>query len=127
LPLKGLAKDTFDFLMNYRWPGNIRELENVIQKAIILAQGGWITKDILMTFPLQHDRLSSNQVLLNPSFLERGALEEDKILRSLDDIQKEAMIHTLEAKNGNIKQAAEVLGISRTTFYNKAKKYNLPL
>ncbi|MBR5659998.1 MAG: sigma-54-dependent Fis family transcriptional regulator [Bacteroidales bacterium] len=100
-PLTGLDESAKLVLENGRWSGNIRELQNRIEKAVILSEGKYLTaKDIQLDGPtgnLSHD-----------------TAEEERLVR-------EAVLRC----NGNISAAAKSLGISRPTLYAKMKKYGL--
>ena len=100
------------WLLNQTWEGNIRELQNVIQRALILSQGHTINREML-----------SPDSTTTPSPLLISGPEIDP----LETIEKQALLHALSITKGNIKKAAQALGISRTTFYNKAKKYTIKL
>lgn len=103
------------YLLNHTWPGNIRELENIIQRAIIISQGTIIDDTILRYIPGQMPSLlqlpppPSSSPPFNPV--------------SLDEHEAIVIRKTLRYYDGNIKKAAETLNISRTTLYNKCKKY----
>ena len=104
-PLTGIAPEAADLLKAQRWSGNIRELQNCIEKAVILSEGTVLTaKDLQLdagSLPGMRDDCHS----------ERS--EESKV--------REAM----ERCNGNISAAAKALGVSRPTLYAKLKKYGL--
>lgn len=91
-------------LMEHDWPGNIRELSNTMERAMVLSQG-----DAIIPEHLQVQGNSSQKV---PD-------------SSIDDMVKDHVSQTLEAQNWNISKAAQILGIDRATLYNKIKKYNL--
>jgi len=98
-------------LESYYWPGNVRELKNVIQRAVMTCDGNEIKPEHL-----------------SPSF--RRALPEQPIMTiqlgsTLKDIEKQAIILTLEQTRNNKSQAAHILGISRRTLYNKLEEYDL--
>ena len=94
-------------LVKYPWPGNIRELDHTIEKAVILSNQKIIdTKDIL----------------LNPVIPETLKIKNP---RTLDEIEKDAIIKALDNNNWNISEAAKELNISRQSIYNKMKKYDL--
>jgi DNA-binding NtrC family response regulator len=98
-PLTGIASDAVELLRAQPWNGNIRELQNCIEKAVILSEGKCLTaKD------LQVEARS------------RSGVKDDE-----ERIVREAM----EQSNGNISAAAKLLGVSRPTLYAKLKKYNL--
>ena len=104
-PLTGIAPEAADLLKEQRWSGNIRELQNCIEKAVILSEGSVLTaKD------LQIDSRS------RPEMTESGPSE-----RSEESRVREVM----ERCNGNISAAAKLLGVSRPTLYAKLKKYGL--
>ncbi len=100
-------KESLNALRNYTWPGNIRELEHSIEKAVILAEGKIIKADdlFLKKVPFQH---LSNDIPL-----------------AYDDYEKEILHKTLLRNMGNLSIAAKELGITRQTIYNKIRKYGL--
>ena len=104
-PLTGIAPEAAELLKTQRWSGNIRELQNCIEKAVILSEGTVLTaKDLQLDAGSQPD-------MGDDCHSERS--EESKV--------REAM----ERCNGNISAAAKLLGVSRPTLYAKLKKYGL--
>jgi DNA-binding NtrC family response regulator len=107
----GLSQDVLEALMQYDWPGNIRELENTIERAVVLSRGDEIELDALV-----YHGISSGSSLLSPI---------DGKYRSLEEVEKEYIKTVLHARHGNKSQAAKVLGIDRKTLLTKIKKYHL--
>lgn len=99
-------KNSYDKLFEYSWPGNIRELQHTIEKAVIMCDSEIITPMDLM--------LKSNNL----------ASDTNEPLK-LDDIEKNAIINALKNNNGVLSFAAKELGIARQTMYNKMKKYGI--
>ena len=97
-------------LTAYSWPGNVRELKNALERALVFAQ-----QDVLGV-----DNLPES---IRASGAAPGALSRN--LRSLEEIEKEAIAATLEATHYKITRSAEILGISRKTLLEKRKKYGL--
>jgi len=97
-------------LTAYSWPGNVRELKNALERALVFAQ-----QDVLGV-----DNLPES---IRASGAAPGALPRN--LRSLEEIEKEAIAATLEATHYKITRSAEILGISRKTLLEKRKKYGL--
>jgi two-component system response regulator HydG len=95
------------FLQDHDWPGNIRELEHTIEKAVILSEGGRIMPDHL--FP--------------PAFPSRDAPPEHPL--NLDENEKLIISKALRQEMGNVTSAARKLGINRSTLYQKMRKYGL--
>jgi DNA-binding NtrC family response regulator len=95
-----------NILLHYTWPGNVRELQHTLEKAIILTNNETLTAG---DFNLS---ISSRPVQTSP-------------LKTLDDLEKEALQQALHNHKGNIVHAAKALGITRQTFYNKMKKYGI--
>ena len=89
----------------YDWPGNIREVRNVVERAMVVAKGTQIQVDDL-SFPF-----------LTPSISPDG--------ESLEEVEKRQIEKVLNQTKGNIAQAADILKISRLTIYNKIEKYHL--
>ena len=120
-PLNGIAPEAAELLKTQRWSGNIRELQNCIEKAVILSEGTVLTaKDLQIdagSQPGMRGTGSGMTEIVTPGLtggLPRGGAEEERLVR-------EAM----ERCNGNISAAAKLLGVSRPTLYAKLKKYGL--
>jgi two-component system NtrC family response regulator/two-component system response regulator HydG len=105
----GLAPGTLQALLAYDWPGNIRELSNVMERAVVLAPTSQLTADDLPSI-LKGPRPKSDSNSLIP-----GA--------SLWDIEREAILRTLEMTHGSTARAAEVLGISVRKIQYRLKEY----
>ena len=104
--LAGFSAEANDFLMKYEWPGNIRELENAIERAVILARGGVVDVSDL-----------SQQSLYLPHRSPAG--------KTMREVEKNHILNVLIEAGGNCSEAARLLGISRMTLYNKIKAYDL--
>jgi two-component system response regulator HydG len=115
--VKGFVPLAMDMLINYEWPGNVRELENAIERAVILLTGEHITEQQL---PL--NITEKYPYLTEPSASEARVTDG---LRSLEEIEREAIFETLKASGGNKAEAARRLGITRKTLHNKLKNYKL--
>lgn len=105
-----VSDDFTDRLKTYNWPGNIRELENAIERALnMLQDGGVLTPDLLLfDSPL-------------PGRMEERIYE----VKSLKDIEKDAIIHALNLYKGNILKVSAKLGVGRNTLYRKIKEYDI--
>ncbi len=110
--IKSFHPETMNLLMQYSWPGNIRELENTIERAVILCHGEQISPQEL---PPQ---LLSDHVLKNTA----TQLEDGFTLR---DMEREVIRSTLEKTGNNKSQTAKKLGVARQTLLNKIKEYGL--
>jgi DNA-binding NtrC family response regulator len=104
-PVPALAPETEEALCRYGWPGNVRELENAIERALVIGKGPTIGPDDLPFREDQPDQVKSARSL--------AALEQVHIER------------VLRETDGNVTQAAKVLGIDRATLYNKIKRYGI--
>ena len=109
-PIAGIVRRAQTRLSAYPWPGNIRELENVIGNACMMADGNLI------------DIGDLPERLRGP--LTAGALMDDNFL-SLDEVQRRHVMHVLEGVGGNKARAAEILGIGRATIYQFLSKIRL--
>ncbi len=104
--ITGFAKDTMDILMRYSFPGNVRELENIIERAIILENSSTITPE----------SLPEGIRILNIETFEPGRI------KSIDELTKEYVEKVLKMLGGNKSKTAEMLGISRTSLWKILKE-----
>lgn len=111
--IKGFHPQTLMLLSRYDWPGNIRELENTIERGVILCLGEQITPRELPPQMLPDDYKISDATAGS-----QGGL-------TLKDVEREAIRATLEQTGNNKSQSAKLLGIARQTLLNKIKEYGL--
>jgi two-component system response regulator AtoC len=109
-PAAQLSEASRRMLAAYAWPGNIRELRNALERAVVFSRG---------------DSLEPDDFPENVRAAGRGAAGTTLGLRSLEDVEKEVIAATLEATHYGISRAADILGISRKTLLEKRKKYGL--
>ena len=115
-PLTNVTHDAMEYLKNADWPGNIRELRNVLETAAILAVSHKIElKD------LAHE-VQNEDPLPAPSSDDAFA----RVGMTMDEIEKEAIAQTLTETGGNKKRAAQMLGIGLRTLYRKLESYGWP-
>jgi two-component system, NtrC family, response regulator HydG len=109
-PIKGIANSTMDILMNYSWPGNVRELKSAFDYI-------FATCDEQNILPLH----------LPPDMLKRenGSNGTRALNLSREELKKKQLIDALAKANGNKSKAADILGISRVTVWNRMKRYGL--
>jgi len=105
-----IAPDTVMRLVRYDWPGNIRQLESVIERAVLFCSGNELLPNCL---PEEFQtRLASSSFVIPP-------------LLPMEEIEREAIMQTLERTAGNIKKSAQILRFPRPTFYRKLKKLGI--
>jgi DNA-binding NtrC family response regulator len=107
--ITGVDAECLEVLKSYRWPGNVRQLRNVIERALIVSRGPLIT---VADLPPDMKRTTGS----SSSF-------ELRLGMSLDDVERELIMRTIEFTGGNKSRAAEVLGISLKTLYNRLERY----
>ncbi|MDF1836385.1 MAG: sigma-54 dependent transcriptional regulator [Planctomycetota bacterium] len=117
-----------EILSSYDWPGNIRQLENVIERAVLMADGDRLHVGALPADLVEEARKHSAGMQASEPNLQLGMDRLRAIIplkTALEGPEKAILIHALEATQGNRKQAAEELGINRTTLFNKMRKHGL--
>jgi DNA-binding NtrC family response regulator len=108
----GFTEQAMEMMQRYQWPGNIRELENVVERAVVLGKGELIQASDLPA-PL-HRQLSGDDGTV------KGPLKA-----ALQLPERRLILDALEAHGWNRQETAEALGINRTTLYKKMKRYGL--
>jgi DNA-binding NtrC family response regulator len=101
-----ISDEAMDFLYNYEWRGNVRELENAIERAVVVGKSNTIElKDL--------------------PFYSKVSTEPEPDVSTLSDIERKHIEKILNMNNWNINKCAGILGIERATLYNKISKYDL--
>ncbi len=113
--LKGFHPRALDAMMRYSWPGNIRELENVVERAVIL------TMDEYVSFSELPESISGESASVIPTTSKAGIVPG----MTIRELEKELILVTLEHNDGNRTRSAGFLGITRRTLQNKLKEYGI--
>ena len=111
-----LSMEALDKMKRYKWPGNIRELENIIEKACILSDG-YVIKPEDVDIDTESEFYSPDEGSLSP--------ENHSLFAQRDAFEKQLIIKTLEQFNGSRTKAAVYLGIGKTSLFDKLKKYGI--
>ena len=117
-----LSDEALRTMMRYDWPGNVRELENSVERACALSSGPVLHLGDLPT-QLQQQELEARRVA-GP----RGGADEGEgapAVKTLADLEREAILEAIRTLNGDKLQAAKLLGIGKTTLYRKLKEYGI--
>ena len=109
--IRGLSQETVMRLLRYSWPGNIRELESVIERAVLFCPGNQLLPECLPE-EFQRARFSSSSFVIPP-------------LVPMEEIEREAILQTLERTSGNVRRSAQILRFPRPTFYRKLKRLGI--
>jgi two-component system response regulator HydG len=107
--IKGLTPQAMDSLLKYAWPGNIREVMNTIERAVVLSRAEYLDEEDLSL-------INRNEPAIEYS--NHGNMP-------LEDVERNTVLETLEAAAGNKSEAARRLGITRRTLHKKLKKYGV--
>jgi len=115
--VEGIAPDALGLLMQYSWPGNVRELENVLERTVnLLDEETIISPEHLPPILKKVTKLKEHG---------KQAANVPDLSEIKDDAEKQAILQALSAAGGNKSEAARLLGIHRSGFYQKLQKYNL--
>ncbi len=105
--IRGFKPDAIEAIENHPWPGNVREMQNVIKRAVIMAEGSQITLDDLA--------LKTDQEEAEPINLRKVR----------EDAERKAVLRAMARSNGNVAMAADLLGISRPTLYDLMSRLDM--
>src|SRR5690349_978356 len=109
--IRDFSPATVQRLLRYNWPGNIRELESVMERAVLFCGGKQLDPDCLPD-EFHHSRLNNSSFVIPP-------------LVPMEEIEREAILQTLERTSGNVRRSAQILCFPRPTFYRKLKKLGI--
>lgn len=111
--VEGISKEALEYLQAYRWPGNIRELQNVIERAINL-----LDSDLIIKPEHLPKKITKNKY--------RIAFSGNRKLKTvLEEIEKDIIIECLKKNSGNKNKTSKALGVSRVNLYKKLEKYKI--
>lgn len=123
--VKPLCQAVLNLLHDYHWPGNIRELETVIQRAVLMAKDSAIIEENIVfdSKPIREDHLGQPHTLApkTKSLLKGGRSLKD----ILAEVEKEVVSDVLKIHSGNVQEAATFLQVGKTTLYDKMKTFGL--
>jgi DNA-binding NtrC family response regulator len=114
-----ISADAMKMLVCYDWPGNIRQLENTVQRSVILCQGRTLLPEHFPSLDV------SPKKDVPKTILELKEKKKSLRLQSVEDIEKMFLMEALQRNRGNISRAASDVGMQRTNFHALLKKYNL--
>jgi DNA-binding NtrC family response regulator len=118
--IKVVDKQAMEALVNHGWPGNVRELENVIHRTLLVTAGLELTLDDLP------DGILGGQPSAMPSATTSAeAAGRPSVPKTLEELEREAIVRALEGNQGNLSDVARQLGIGRSTLYRKLEQYGL--
>ena len=106
--IKGISSEALKKLTQYPWPGNVRELQHSLERAVIMSDS---------------DTLQSDDFLLSNRSERVAEIEIDTY--NLEEVEKNIIVKVLKQNQGNITQAASILGLTRTSLYRRMEKYGL--
>ncbi len=120
--LKTIDPSAIRVMQSYDWPGNIRELKNIVERLLIMVpRETIIADDVAAVLPVAHEaviEIDATSISLQPQ--SNGSLQ-----KLVDEAEKSFVLQALEANRWNVKQTAEQLKIERSNFYKKLAKYNI--
>ncbi|MCI9595691.1 MAG: sigma 54-interacting transcriptional regulator [Firmicutes bacterium] len=119
LSIDSLSQEALDYLMSYSWPGNVRELQHSIERACALTDNRILTKE---DFAFLKKKIGSETA--RPMEPEHASIQSN-LVKEKSEAERHAFLAALEQTGGNKTKAAKLLGISRSTFYEKLKTLDL--
>jgi len=117
---RGFNAEAEKKLLSYEWPGNVRQLQNIIYNVVVLNQGEVVTAEMLNVIPND----SSNSLNNQENSLSSRVLTSDNVIRPFREIEEQVIRQAIDYCEGNVTRAAKLLEIGKTTIFNKLKQYN---
>ena len=114
-PIAGFTRGALESLLHYNWPGNVRELQNVIERSVILCQAKEVSASDIQLSTLRADKAGRADMTTPAGYREV----------SLEVLEKEHILATLDWTDWNKSKAAQILGIERSTLDRKLKRYRM--
>ncbi len=114
-PILDISTDALQMLMQHDFPGNVRELENAIERAVLYETTDRLQPESLLLYQTQEGSQPATNAPIDTT-----------VILPLDEVERRAIVHAVKVKDNNITDAARALGIDRATLYRKLKQYNLP-
>jgi two-component system repressor protein LuxO len=135
----GLSSDAGTLIKNYPWPGNVRQLENIIHSAVVMSEGPLLTEQILAR-QLQLNQIQMTELLQKKSpatklgstsqtsdktitYLQDNIMHDNTAVRSLAEVERAAIEHAIAVCNDNVVKAANLLEVSPSTLYRKVQQW----
>jgi two-component system NtrC family response regulator len=121
--IQGFSDEAIEVLANYPWPGNVRQLKNVVERLVIMSEVNTMDSlELMEHLPLQH---SWGGFTIPDSVEGLKAVKKQLLEDYFGQIQKAFLLKALKSCNGNISRAAEKVGMKRPNFHSLMKKYNV--
>jgi DNA-binding NtrC family response regulator len=109
-PSLKLGNDAVNKLIDYHFPGNVRELQYIIERAVIMCDG---------------DEVKDTDLFFSPIETSKPEADEDEVDLNLGMVEKNTILRVIDKNNGNITKAAKELGLTRTALYRRLSKYDI--
>jgi Nif-specific regulatory protein len=116
--VRGFSQEAMDVLVAYDWPGNVRELQNIVERSVILSP-----HEMIQPQDIQLSTLAATEAHIGPSHPAAPATQNRDI--SLERLERDHILATLERTKWNKSLAAQILGIERSTLDRKLKRYDV--
>ncbi|MCH2037861.1 MAG: sigma-54 dependent transcriptional regulator [Rickettsiales bacterium] len=128
LPFKSLSSEALTVIQSLNWPGNIRELENTIHRAIIMSNSNTVTKEDIQS--VIRNRETSDNIASHTDEVAKKTettltlINSEGSITTMDELEKEAMMKIMNHFNGNITASSKALNIAKSTFYRKMNNFH---
>jgi two-component system NtrC family response regulator len=122
--IKGYTDDAMEMLVGYDWPGNIRQLKNIVERLVIMGDGNFLDSYCL-TNQLRIKHCVGEDDAIPESLIELKALKKHLIENRYGDIEKAFLLKALKASEGNVTRAAAQVGMQRSNFHSLMKKHHV--